>query len=76
MHAANISTSQQIQIMSQQYGGYDKMGCTKRDVWNFKRDYKEDTKDYDAQFLVDHFELQKSTDEGFSMPSRRMMKVV
>ena len=65
MHAANISTSQQIQIMSQQYGGYDKMGCTERDVWNFKRDYREDTRDYDAQFLVDHFELEKSVDEGF-----------
>ena len=41
------------------------MGCTEKDVWNFKRDYREDMKDYDAQFLVEHFELQKSANEGF-----------
>ena len=31
----------------------------------FQAGLQEDTKHYDAQFLVDHFELQKSMDECF-----------
>ena len=41
------------------------MGCTERDIRNFQRDCREETKDYDAQFVLDHFQLQKDVDDGF-----------
>ena len=64
---ASLWTCQQINVLSQQSGGYNKLGCTERDIRNFQRDFREETKDYDAQFVIDHFQLQKDVDDRFFM---------
>ena len=62
---ASLRTCQQINVLSQQSGDYNKLGCTERDIRNFQRDFREETKDYNAQFVIDHFQLQKDVDDRF-----------
>ena len=59
MDDVNINMCNQVVLRSQQCGGYNRMGCTFFDVRNYKRGLKEQTREYGASILIEHFEQQK-----------------
>ena len=65
LQTSSLRICQQINVLSQQSGEHNKMGCIERDIRNFQQDCKEETKDYDAQFVLDYFQLQKDVDDRF-----------
>ena len=65
MDDANINMCNQVVLLSQQCGGYNRMSCTFFDIRNYKRGLKEQTREYDASLLIEHFEQQKKLNNDF-----------
>jgi zinc finger SWIM domain-containing protein 3 len=49
-----------------QYGGYDEVGCTRRDIYNFCNQYKQETVAAgDAQTVIRHMMARQERDPEF-----------
>jgi len=63
---AGIRKHQIFEIMEMQYGGYDKVGYTSRDLYNFCHLYKQDIiTDGDAQTVINHLKERQNKDSEF-----------
>ncbi|XP_058783612.1 protein FAR1-RELATED SEQUENCE 5-like [Vicia villosa] len=62
---ANVGTSKVYQLLKEQVGSYDNIGCTKRDIQNYSRNLKELIKDSDAHIFIDNFRRKKETSHSF-----------
>ncbi|XP_057432341.1 protein FAR1-RELATED SEQUENCE 5-like [Lotus japonicus] len=62
---ANVGPSKSYQLLKEQVGGYDNIGCTKRDLQNYCRDLKELVKDSDAHMFVDNFRRKHDMNHSF-----------
>jgi hypothetical protein len=49
---ANVGPSKVFQLMKEQVGSYENIGCTQRDIQNYSRDFKELIKDSDAHIFI------------------------
>ncbi|WVZ94569.1 hypothetical protein U9M48_040448, partial [Paspalum notatum var. saurae] len=66
MEIAGIRKHQIMDIMEMQYGGYDKVGFTPRDIYNFCYRYKRETIGAgDAEMVISHFKAIQQRDPEF-----------
>jgi hypothetical protein len=68
-HKASIGTSQAYRILQVNDGGFNNIGCTKRDLQNYYRGLREKIKDADAQLFVAQLERKKEANAAFFMIS-------
>ena len=55
-----------MDILCFQYGGFDKVGCIKRDVYNFCHANKHETiSSGDAQTVINHMVARQEQDSDF-----------
>lgn len=64
-HKASIGTSQAYRILQVNDGGFNNIGCTKRDLQNYYRGLREKIKDADAQLFVAQLERKKEANAAF-----------
>ena len=64
-HKASIGTSQAYRLLHVGAGGFEYVGCTKKDLQNYYSDFRNKIKDADAQMLIDQFGRLKEVDPGF-----------
>ncbi|XP_058774181.1 protein FAR1-RELATED SEQUENCE 5-like [Vicia villosa] len=62
---ANVGTSKVYQLLKEQVGGYENIGCTQRDFQNNSRDLKELIKDSDAHMFIDNFRRKHEMNHSF-----------
>lgn len=66
MENAGIRKHQIMNILEMQYGGYDKVGCVSRDIYNFCYRYKLETIcKGDAETLIRHMKARQERDTDF-----------
>jgi hypothetical protein len=51
--------------MKEKFGGYQNVGCRKRDLQNYSRDLKILIKDSDAQIFIDNFRRKQEVNPSF-----------
>lgn len=51
---ANVGTSKLMQVLQVQAGGYNRVGCDIRDMYNYERDLRDANRVHDAQFFIDN----------------------
>ncbi|XP_039822578.1 protein FAR1-RELATED SEQUENCE 5-like [Panicum virgatum] len=64
-HKASIGTSQAYRLLHVSEGGFENVGCTKRDLQNYYRDLRTKIKDVDAQIFVAQLERKKEVNPAF-----------
>jgi hypothetical protein len=64
-HKASIGTSQAFRILQVSDGGFNNIGCTKRDLQNYYRGLREKIKNADAQLFVAQLERKKEANSAF-----------
>ncbi|KAG2657873.1 hypothetical protein PVAP13_1KG158805 [Panicum virgatum] len=64
-HKATIGTSQAYRLLHVSEGGFENVGCTKRDLQNYYRDLIIKIKDADAQMFVTELERKKEVNPAF-----------
>ncbi|CAO2046822.1 unnamed protein product [Urochloa humidicola] len=64
-HKASIGTSQAYRLLHISEGGFENVGCTKRDLQNYYRDLRTKIKDADAQMFVAQLERKKEVNPAF-----------
>ncbi|BAF25223.1 Os09g0446400 [Oryza sativa Japonica Group] len=64
-HKASIGTSQAYRLLHVSEGGFENVGCTKRDLQNYYRDLRTKIKDADAQIFVAQLERKKEVNPAF-----------
>ena len=64
-HKASIGTSQSYRLLHVSSGGFENVGCTKRDLQNYYRDLRTKIKDVDAQIFVAQLERKKEVNPAF-----------
>jgi hypothetical protein len=64
-HKAIIGTSQAYQLLHFSEGGFQNVGCTRRDLKNYYRDLRSRIKDADAQMFVAQLERKKEVNYAF-----------
>ena len=64
-HKASIGTSQVYQLLHVSGGGFENVGCIKRDLQNYYRDLRTKIKDADAQMFVAQLERKKEVNPSF-----------
>ncbi|XP_021307743.1 protein FAR1-RELATED SEQUENCE 5 [Sorghum bicolor] len=62
---ASIGTSQAYRLLHVSEGGFENVGCTKRDLQNYYRDLRTKIKDADAQMFVAQLERKKEVNPAF-----------
>ena len=62
---ASISTSQTYRLLHVSEGGFENVGCTKRDLQNYYRYLRTKIKDADAQMFVAQLERKKEVNPTF-----------
>jgi hypothetical protein len=62
---ANIGTSKTFHLLKEQFGGYENVGCTQRDLQNYSRDVRNLIKDSDAHFFIDNFRRKQEINPSF-----------
>jgi len=66
MEIAGIRKHQMMDILEMQSGGYDKVGCTAKDIYNYCYKYKKETiVDGDAETVVSHLKARQERDPDF-----------
>ncbi|KAK1604441.1 hypothetical protein QYE76_028114 [Lolium multiflorum] len=66
METAGIRKHKIMDVLRMQCGGFDKVGCTTRDIYNFCHQYKQETvADGDAQTVIRHMMAREERDPGF-----------
>ena len=64
-HKASIGTSQAYRLLHVREGGFENVGCTKRDLQNYFSDLRTKIKDADAQMFVAQLERKKEVNPAF-----------
>nr|XP_040258794.1 protein FAR1-RELATED SEQUENCE 5-like [Aegilops tauschii subsp. strangulata] len=64
-HAASIGTSGAFRLLRVGEGGFQFVGCTKRDLQNYHRDMRSSFEDTDAQMFIDNLRKRKKINPGF-----------
>ena len=64
-HKASIGTSQAYRLLHVGAGGFEYVGCTKKDLQNYYSDFRNKIKDADAQMFIDQFGRLRELDPGF-----------
>ncbi|XP_039804890.1 protein FAR1-RELATED SEQUENCE 5-like [Panicum virgatum] len=64
-HKASIGTSQAFRLLQVGAGGFEYVGCTKKDLLNYYSDFRNKIKNADAQMFIDQFGRLKEVDPGF-----------
>jgi hypothetical protein len=64
-HAASIGTSGAFRLLRVGEGGFEFVGCTKRDMQNYHRDMRRTFKDTDAQMFINNLKKRKQINPGF-----------
>ena len=64
-HKASIGTSQAYRLLHVSEGGFENVGCTKRDLQNYFSDLRKKIKDADAQMFVTQLERKKEVNPAF-----------
>jgi hypothetical protein len=64
-HKASIGTSQAYRLLHVSEGGFENVGCTKRDLQNYYRDLRTKIKDADAEMFVAQLERKKEVNPAF-----------
>lgn len=62
---ANIGPSKTYHLLKEQFGGYQNVGCTQRDLQNYSRDLKTLIKDSDAHVFIDNFRRKQELNPSF-----------
>ena len=62
---ANIGPSKTFHLLKEQVGGYENVGCTQRDLQNYKRDLQTLLKDFDANVFIDNFRRKQEVNPSF-----------
>jgi hypothetical protein len=66
METSGIRKHKIMDVLRMQYGGFDKVGCTTRDIYNFCHMYKKETiAAGDAQTVIRHMTARQERDPGF-----------
>ncbi|KAK1287324.1 Protein FAR1-RELATED SEQUENCE 5 [Acorus calamus] len=60
---ANVGPSQTITILALDLGGYDRVGCTKRDIRNYQGRVRNEMREYDAQMFL--YSLKEKAEISF-----------
>ncbi|XP_044400061.1 protein FAR1-RELATED SEQUENCE 5 [Triticum aestivum] len=61
-----LRTHQIMDVMEKQHGGYDKVGCVSRDLYNFIAEYKKQRiEGFDAQYMLNYMAAQEERDSEF-----------
>jgi hypothetical protein len=68
-HKASVGTSQAYRILQISDGGFNNIGCTKRDLQNYYGGFREKIKNADAQLFVAQLERKKEANPAFFMIS-------
>ena len=64
-HKASIGTSQAYRLLHVGAGGFEYVGCTKKDLQNYYSNFRNKIKDADAQMFIDQFGRLRELDPGF-----------
>jgi hypothetical protein len=64
-HKASIGTSQAYRLLHVGAGGFEYVGCMKKDLQNYYSDFRNKIKDADAQMFIDNLGRLKELDPGF-----------
>ncbi|XP_024310280.1 protein FAR1-RELATED SEQUENCE 5-like [Brachypodium distachyon] len=64
-HAASIGTAGAFRLLRVGEGGFEFVGCTKRDLQNYHRDMRSTFKDSDAQMFIDNLRKRQEINPGF-----------
>jgi hypothetical protein len=64
-HKASVGTSQAYRILQVSDGGFNNIGCTKRDLQNYYRGLRNKIKDADAQLFVAQLERKEEVNSAF-----------
>ena len=64
-HKASIGTSQAYRLLQIGAGGFEYVGCTKKDLQNYYSDFRNKIKDADAQMFIDNLYTLKELDPNF-----------
>ncbi|KAK1278110.1 Protein FAR-RED IMPAIRED RESPONSE 1 [Acorus gramineus] len=62
---ANVGSSQTMTILAMDSGGYDKVGCTERDIQNYRGKIHNEMRDYDAQMFINSFKEKVAMNPSF-----------
>ena len=66
MDISGMRKNKIMDVLVMQYGGYDEVGCTTRDIYNFCHRYKQETVDAgDAQTVPSHMKARQERDPDF-----------
>ncbi|XP_058217039.1 protein FAR1-RELATED SEQUENCE 5-like [Rhododendron vialii] len=71
LSAANVPPCQQMSFFEVQAGGFENVGFTRRDLYNYGRDKKAFVGGHDANMLYEHFERKKAKNPGFMFTFER-----
>jgi len=61
----SIGTSQAYRLLQIGAGGFEYVGCTKKDLQNYYSDFRNKIKDADAQMFIDNLYTLKELDPNF-----------
>jgi hypothetical protein len=64
-HKASVGTSQAYRIMQVSDGGFNNIGCTKRDLQNYYQELREKIKNANAQLFVAQLERKREVNPAF-----------
>lgn len=62
---ANVGTSKGYQILKEQVGSYENIGCTQRDLQKISRNMKELIKDSNADMFIENFKRKHEMNNSF-----------
>lgn len=62
---ANVGPLKTYQLLNEQCGGYQNIGCTQIDLQNYSKDLKTFIKDSDAHVFIDNFKRKQEVDPSF-----------
>jgi hypothetical protein len=64
-HKSSIGTSQAYRLLQVGAGGFEYVGCTKKDLQNYYSDFRNKIKDADAQMFIENLRTLKDLDPNF-----------
>jgi zinc finger SWIM domain-containing protein 3 len=64
-HKASIGTSQAFRLLQIGAGGFEYVGCTKKDLQNYYSDFRHKIKDADAQMFIENLHTLNKLDHNF-----------
>ncbi|KAK9940525.1 hypothetical protein M0R45_017182 [Rubus argutus] len=65
LSAVNVATCKQYYFLGVHSGGLENIGCTQQDIYNYKRDCRNEVKGHDGDMLHEYFLLEKEKNPSF-----------